>query len=215
MRLTNRDLLFFNDLYFVKYINSQRVKKLFGNYDSTVRRLKILKNEGYIKVVDFLANGEQVFCLTKRGFNLLNKNYYYLSKNDKIIHSLLCSDFYFWLKGRGHNIEYFSIDEQISYRYKGKNIKFRPDIIVKTDRWYLVEIDLCNRRFEEKVKKWEGYYNSLMFKTRFELFPPIIIVSNNMDKVQAIINKCRQIDLNYAYIDIKDVKNNQYTYSKT
>jgi len=215
MELTNRDLQLLNDLYFVKYLNSRRIGSLFGYYKSALRRLKGLKDEGYIKVVDFLANGEQVFCLTKRGFNLLNKNYYYLSKNDKIIHNLLCGDFYFWLKGRGHNIEYFSIDEQVSYRYKGKNIKFRPDIIVKTDRWYLVEVDLCNKRFEEKVKKWEGYYESSIFKTRFELFPPIIIVSNNIDKVRAIINKYRQIDLNYAYIDIEYVKNNQYTYSKT
>lgn len=215
MQIVERDLLFLNDLYYVKYINTKRVAKLFNYYNSATRRLRLLRDEGYIKTVDHLLNGEKVFCLTKKGFNFINKNYYSLSKTDKITHALMCADFYFYLKWRGHNVEYFSIDEQIKYRCLGKNYKFRPDIIVKVDHWYLVEIDLCNRRFEDKIKKWEGYYKSSIFRMKFDLFPPIVIVSNNVDKVQAIINKCKQIDLNYAYMDIENIKNNQYTYSKT
>ena len=99
------------------------------------------------------------------------------------------------------------------WQTKSMRYKFRSKI--EETKESLNNFNTYRVRFEEKVKKWEGYYNSLMFKTRFELFPPIIIVSNNMDKVQAIINKCRQIDLNYTYIDIENVKNNQYTYSKT
>ena len=111
MQIVERDLLFLNDLYYVKYINTKRVAKLFNYYNSATRRLRLLRDEGYIKTVDHLLNGEKVFCLTKRGFSLLNKNYYSLSKTDKITHALMCADFYFYLKWRGHNVEYFYVND--------------------------------------------------------------------------------------------------------
>lgn len=212
MKLVERDLIFLLDLYYIKYINSKRVANLFGNYNSAMRRLRILQKEGLIQNIDFLLNGEKVYCLTKKGFGKICKDNYSINKTDKINHFLVCADFYFYLKSQGYNIEYFELDEQIKYKYQGKSYKFRPDVILKLDRWYLVEIDLSNKRFEEKVRKWENYYHSMMFKKRFELFPPIFIVSNNVKKVSEIINKCKTIELNYAYKDLKDIVNNDYCY---
>lgn len=116
------------------------------------------------------------------------------------------------MKWQGHGIEYFGLDEQISYKYQGKVYKFRPDILLCADRWYLVEIDLSNKRFEDKIKKWEGYFLSGMFRSKFDLFPPIFIVSNNLEKVRTIIDKHKTVELNYAFKDIKDINNNQYKY---
>lgn len=212
MQFVERDFLLMNDLYYVRCLNSRRVAKLFGNYDSAARRLRLLKKEGYVKVIDFLFSGEQVYALTKRGIDRINKKYYYINKVDKINHALACADFYFYLKGQGYNIKYFGLDEQITYKYQSKTNKFRPDIILQTDRWYLVEIDLSNKRFEDKIKKWEGYFLSGMFRDRFDLFPPIFIVSNNPSKVQTIINRCKQVELNYAYKDLKEVLNYNYWY---
>jgi hypothetical protein len=214
MQLTNRDMLFMKDLYYVKYLNSNRIGKIFGNYNSGIRRMKILEENSYIKNIDYLVNGEKVFCLTKKGANIINVDYNSIGKTDKLAHALACSDFYFYLKSQGHPINYFSIDEQITYKFQGKSFKFRPDVVLDADRWYFVEMDLSNKRIEEKVYRWENYYKSMCFKARFELFPPIVFVSNNINKIKNIVEKAKSIDINYAFKDIVEITNNNYQYHK-
>lgn len=212
MKLVERDIKFFSDLYFVKYINSKRVAKMFGDYRTTMRRLQQLEINGYIKIIDFLMNREIVWCLTKKACNIINKNYYQVRKTDKLNHALACADFYFYLRQQNYKIEYYSLDEEISFKYQGKKHRFRPDVILKIDRWYFIEIDLSNKRFEEKVSRWESYYHSGQFVPRFEIFPPIIIVSSNVGKVQGIVDKVKTIDINYAYRDYESIKSNEYKY---
>lgn len=212
MIIVERDIKLLEDMYFVKYLNSKKIAKLFGNYDSAMRRLNQLKVNNYIKQVDFLINREIVWGLNRRGFNLLNRENYYISKTDKITHALACADFYFYLKQHGNKIQCYELDQEIKYKYQGKKYKFRPDIILYIDRWYFVEIDLSNRRFEEKVIKWENYYHSQMFVGKFTLFPPIIIVSNNVDKVKNAIDQTKTVDLSYVYKDYRDVADFQFKY---
>lgn len=205
MFITERDLMLLRDLFFIKYINSKRVAKLFGNYKSAMRRLKQLSKNNYIRIADHLLNGERVFCLSTKGFAIISKNPYRIKKTDKINHCLACADFYFYLKGGGHDINYFALEESL-----GRKHKFRPDIILQTDKWYLVEIDLSNKRFEEKVIRWEGYYISMEFLRRFSIFPPVIIVSNNTNKIKKIINRVKKINLNYIYIEYNKLHWDKY-----
>ena len=213
MILVKRDFRLLNDMYFVKYLNTKRIVKLFGcHYRYVMTRLNQLENQGYIQRIDFMINREIIWCLKKNGFNLINQIPYYTSKQDKIYHHLACADFYFYLRQQHYNIQYFALDEEISFRYQGKKHKFRPDILLKVDQWYLVEIDLSNKRFEEKIKKWESYYYSGMYTARFDVFPTIYTVSNDVSKVRTIIDRCKTLAFNYAYKDYADVANNQYKY---
>ena len=210
MKLTRRDLMFLTDLYYVRYLNTKRIARLFGNYTVTIKRLKKLQNDSLIKNVDYNVGGEKIYCITKKGCGIINQNYFSISKTDKVNHFLTCADFYFYLRQRNYCIQRYLLDEQISFRHQGKFYKFRPDIVLQTDRWYFVEIDICNKRFEEKIRRWELYYNSFEFQQKFELFPPIIIISSDVNKIREVINKYKTIELNYAFKDLNDI---QWIYS--
>lgn len=210
MKITKRDFEFLQDLHQVKLINSTKVGRLFGNYNSAMRRMKTLEDGGFIQTVGFLLNREKVFGLTKKGSNFVGKDYRAI-RLDSLMHILACADFYFYIKSK-YTINYFEIDEQIDFYYQGKKYKFRPDILLYTDRWYFIEIDLSNRRIKEKVDKWEKYYLSGNFENRFNLFPPIIFVSINKEKVKAIVENIKTIQLNYAYMDISEIQNFNFRY---
>lgn len=208
MIITGRDLKLINDLYLVRYLNSKRIAALFGNYKSAMRRLGQLKKARYVFVSCYMPNRETIWSLDKKGYDLIDGTYYQTKKSININHTLACADFYFYLCKKEYDIKQFILEELIAF---GKN-KFRPDIVLYTDKWYLVEIDLTNRRFEDKVCRWERYYNSFAFTSRFELFPPILIVSSNVDKVKKIIDKCKTIDLNYGFMDYKNISWKGYRY---
>lgn len=212
MQLVKRDLLFLNDLYFAKYLNSKRIGNLFGSYRVAINRLRKLNKNNFIKHVDYLLHGEKVYSLSVKGFSVIGKDQYSINKTDKMKHTLACADFYLYLKSKGYKINHYESDIKIRFKYSGKTYWFRPDIIVNTNNWVLVEIDLSNRRFREKVKKWELYYESYGFIKQFTLFPPILILSTNPDKVKKNIENCKTIDLNYRFQDIKDIIWDNYKY---
>ena len=89
---------------------------------------------------------------------------------------------------------------------------FRTDILIKLDRDILVEVDLSNRRFPEKVKRWESFYTNGSYKKHFDIFPPILIISTNPDKIKAVIDSISTIGLNYSYKDYEIVKEWGYKY---
>lgn len=210
IRLTQRDLELLNDLYKVRYLNSNRIYELYGNYKSCMRRLKQLVNSGYLRIIDHTHTGENVYCITKKSCNTLYLPYVTITKTDKLNHFLATSDFYFSLKDRISN---FKIESQYYFNHNNKKYTFRPDIVCELDnRNIFVEIDLSNRRFEKKVKTWEVLYDSGIWINWFQKYPPIVIVSTDVNKVKNIINKYKTIDLNYVYKDYNQIKNWKYKY---
>ncbi len=76
----------------------------------------------------------------------------------------------------------------------------------------LVEVDLSNRRFKEKVKRWEQFYTNGSYKKYFDIFPPILIISTNHEKARSVIDSVSKEGLNYSYKNYEDVKNWSYKY---
>ena len=204
---TKRDIEFLRDLYNVKYINSNRVHRLFGNYKSSMRRLKQLRDENLIHVIDYLNDRQFVYMVSKKYCISINQPCEGFTKTDKLLHYLAICDYYFYMKDQIKNIYFEKV-------YKFSEGTFRPDLVVETltGKWLLVEIDLCNRRFEQKVATWESFYLSQAFKLHFPKFPPIIIVTTNITKVKADIEKAQKIKLNYIYKDLKEIENWKYKY---
>lgn len=204
--LTKRDKQFLYDLYRVKYLNTKRISRLFGSYKSTMRRLKQLRDERYINVIDYINSRESVYNVGKKYCILIGLPWEGFTKTDKLLHCLACADYYFYMRDQIKNIYFEKV-----YKFSGGI--FRPDIVLETfKRWYLVEIDLCNRRFEQKVRTWENFYTSQAFKLHFKKFPPIVIVTTNISKVKSDIENAQKIKLNYIYKDMKDIENWIYKY---
>jgi predicted transcriptional regulator len=212
MKLTTRDYLFLSDLSTIKYLNSLRIARLFGNYKTTMRRLKILTENNLIQNQNCAQTKENIYTITKKGCKLINSSYSKSQQTDKIFHYLACADFYFYLKSH-FCIDNFLIEQQIKFKHLGQRHSFRPDIICSIDkRLFLCEVDLTNKRFEEKIKRWEMYYLSNEFIKQFDKFPPIIIVSTDVEKIQNIVSKNKTINLNYSFKSYEEVSNWQYRY---
>lgn len=189
----------------------ERITKLYGNYKSAARRIKQLRDDNYVHVIDYLNCREHVYCVSKRYCIKENLSCCDIIKTDKLIHYLAIADYYFFVVPDKVNEIYF--EKVYKFNYEGHNYSFRPDIVMSIgDKWHLVEIDLCNRRFEDKVVTWEAFYKSYSYKLHFAKFPPIIIVSTNVEKVRKIIDHEKKLGLNYIYKDYKDVMKWEYKY---
>ncbi|HHU81239.1 MAG TPA: hypothetical protein GXZ35_07955 [Acholeplasmataceae bacterium] len=209
MQITNRDYEFLNDLANVGYLNSQRITRLYGNYKVTMRRMKLLTDHGFLEIIQ---NTKNIYKISRKCSSFLSKPYKKPSKTDKLSHFLACADFYFFIKST-HNIDNFLLEQQIKFKYQGKPYSFRPDILSQIDgRWYMIEIDLSNKRFEEKIKRWETYYLSNEFIKLFDKFPPIMIIGNNIEKVKSIIQTNQSINFNYFFKSYQEVLNWEYKY---
>ncbi len=152
-------------------------------------------DEGYIKILGYLPNKEHIYTITNKGCRAIWEDY---PKNRKGVsfHALACADVYFYLK---EQLNCFEVEVDFG-RY------FRSDILIQLDRWILVEVDLSNRRFKEKVKRWEDYYTSGKYKEHFEIFPPILIISTNIERVRNEIESVKKVELNYSYKDYREVE---------
>lgn len=62
------------------------------------------------------------------------------------------------------------------------------------------------------MRRWEQFYKTENYKKYFDIFPPILIISTNIDKVKDDIDSIKQIELNYSYKNYKDIKNWKYKY---
>jgi len=207
LKLTSRDFEFLQDLYLVRYLNSKRIAKLFGNYKSAMRRLKQLQEGKYIKIIDYFLNGEHVYTITKRGCGIIDVEYISNNKTNKLLHALAVSDAYFYLKSM-NNIKEFKLEHVYKFKYNSKKYIYRPDAIVNIDRCYFVEVELSNKRLDRRVRTWEALYLNGMFAQ----YPPIIIISNNIVKVQSIIDKCKKENLIYIFKDYNEIKDWIYFY---
>lgn len=204
IRLTERDRKFLKDLYLVKYLNTKRICRLYQTVKNCQYRLKQMVKVGYIKVIDCTECGEFVYCISKKGCNILSVCYTNTNKPTQLSHSLACSDFYCSIRNKSPT----SVQLEIQYYFKhsGRKYSFRPDILINIDRWYFIEIDLSGRRFDSKVESWEAFYESEEYLKYFEKYPPIIIVTTNVEKVKGIIDKLKKVELNYVYKDYNQIK---------
>lgn len=176
-------------------LNSKRIGRLFRSYNYSTKRMKRLCDDGYIKILGYLPNREHVYTITNKGCRVIGMDYV---KNRKGVsfHALACADVYFYLKSK---LDCFEVEVDF-----GRD--FRSDALMKlNDRWVLVEVDLSNRRFGEKVKRWEDFYMSGKYKGYFDIFPPILIVSTNVNRVMAEIDGIKSVELNYSYKDYGEI----------
>ena len=206
MVFTQRDLYFLKDLTQVNFLNAKRIYRIYGVEGNCRLRLNLMIKDGFIEHSSCLSNREYVFSPTMKAYHMMDTKYKKKFPNDKINHYLAVADFYFYMKKQGV-LDEFTIERQYYFNHNGKKYSFRPDIEIDNDgKLLLVEIDLSNRRFEKKLETWEAFYDSGLFKEHFEKFPPIIIVSTDIKKVENIINKNKKVDLNYVYKDYEEIK---------
>jgi len=163
----------------------------------------MMENSGYIISKGRLPNNEKIYSITRKGCEVINCEYSNtIAKLDKINHYLACADFYYYLKRPSE----FYLEQQYTFMYKNTKYTFRPDILTMIDNnWVLIEIDITNKRFKEKVEKWELFYKSNEFTKYFKQFPPIVIVSTNIEKIKNIINDTKTIELNYIFKNYNDL----------
>ncbi len=174
-----------------------------------MRRMKQLLNFRLLKISDFLINSEYIYSITKKSSDILGLPYNGITKTDKILHYLACADFFYYYKKQIYEI---CFENQYYFNHNRKKYSFRSDILVKIDRWYLVEIDLSNKRFDSKINVWELFYSSGVYNKYFDKFPPIVIVSNNVDKIQKIVEKVKTVDLNYVFRDYDKIRDWDFRY---
>lgn len=183
--------------------------KWFPSYASCIKRLKHLREEGYIDVEYISRNGSGIYLLTKNGIEFINSTYgteyKRYDKNSKIPHFISCSEFYTKIPDENKIIDY-----QIEYYLD----EFIPDIYLvyentkETD--YLIEIDNLGRwsRFESKIKKYIKFADSGKWRNYFTKFPRCIIVTNS----QSYKDKFKDIEtrINFNVIEFKDLERGLY-----
>lgn len=157
----------------------------------------MMEEDGYIVTKGRLPNNEKIYSITKKGCSVIGCDYSStFVKLDKINHYLACADFYYYLNRPSE----FYLEQQYTFLHKNTKYTFRPDIVTMINsNWVLVEIDITNKRFREKVEKWELFYKTNEFTKYFKQFPPIVIISTNIEKVKNIINSTKTVELNYVF----------------
>ena len=206
MVFTQRDLYFLKDLAEVNFLNAKRIYRIYGVEGNCRLRLNLMIKDGFIEHSACLPNREYVFSPTMKTYHMMDMKYKKKFPNDKMNHYLAVADFYFYMKKQG-NLDEFKLEQQYYFNHLGKKYSFRPDIEIENDGTVLlVEIDLCNRRFEKKIEAWEAFYSSGEYKKHFKKYPPVVIVSTDVEKVKTIVEKNKKIDLNYVYKDYSDIQ---------
>lgn len=111
--------------------------------------------------------------LVKRERSHLNTEYvYYMNKNNQFNHSLILTEFYVRLH------ELAEIDKFEKEQPYGN---IRPDGMCICGyrgytHYFFIEVHISNNRFNQD--KYISYYGSLEWKTYFDVFPKILILSD-------------------------------------
>lgn len=199
MILSERDWNFLRDLYFVKILNTERVCRLYNSKKYCYSRLKILKDNHYIKVLYKLPSKENVFTLDKEGYKVLG--YKPIKINASPEKLLILSDFYFYEKRLDPFIKF---DNKYYFSYQNRKYVLKIDVLLKTNTWIFVILD--NKYLDEQIKKIELYYKSGQYKTLFDAFPIVVVMSPKTK--EAIKDK----NINYQLLDYGKVKGWEYCY---
>lgn len=205
MILSERDWNFLKDLYFVKILNTGRICRLYNSKKYCYARLKLLKDNGYIKVLYKLPSKENVFTLDKEGYKSLGYKPIKINASPQKLLSL--ADFYFYEKRLD---PFLKFDNKYYFSYQNRKYILKIDVLLKTNTWIFVVIE--NKYLEEQLRKIELYYKSGQYKSLFDNFPAVVIISDNIENNRLTIDKNKIPSLQYQYLDFDKVKSWEYNY---
>lgn len=205
MILSERDYKFLNDLYFVKILNTGRICKLYNSKKYCYARLKLLKDNGYIKVLYKLPNKENIFTLDKEGYKILGYKPAKINASPQKL--LMLSDFYFYEKRLNPFIKF---DNKYYFNYENRKYILKIDVLLKTNTWIFVIID--DEYLEEHIRKIELYNKSKQYKKLLDKFPVVAIITRDILKSKKVMGKYNNQDIIYQYLDYKNVIEWKYNY---
>lgn len=205
MILSERDWSFLKDLYFVKILNTQRISKLYNSKKYCYARLKILKDNNYIKPLYKLPNGENVFTLDKEAYKILGYRQAKINASPQKL--LMLSDFYFYEKRLNPFIKF---DNKYYFTLSNRKYILKIDALLKTNTWIFVILD--TEHLDEQIKKIELYFKSNQYKTLFDSFPVVAIISQDIERVKKIINDNKKENITYQYLESDKVIKWEYHY---
>jgi hypothetical protein len=203
--LSERDWKFLRDLYFVKVLNTERICRLYNSKKYCYARLKLLKDNNYIKVLYKLPNKENVFTLNKEGYKVLGYKPVKINASPQKL--LKLSDFYFYEKRLDPFIKF---DNKYYFALNNRKYILKIDVLVKTNTWIFIILD--SEHLDEQIKKIEMYYKSNQYKSFFDNFPVIAIVSTDIERTKKAINDNRKENLTYQCLDFNKVAEWEYYY---
>ena len=142
-------------------------------------------------------------CLKKKRIDRkqleINQPYLYCLPDYKlpkqIEHLLAVNWMYVWFKLNKHHYDsifHFSYEQQNEiFRYDGLiaiNNKFK-----KETRFYFIEVDLSNNKFD-KIKKYNDFYSKRLYENQWwvkyvERFPAVAILTHRADSIKRIEKK--------------------------
>lgn len=199
MILSERDWKFLKDLYFVKILNTKRICRLYNSQKYCYARLKLLKDNNYIKILYKLPNKENVFTLDKEGYKILGYKSIKINASPQKLLSL--ADFYFYEKRLDPFIKF---DNKYYFSYGSRKYILKIDVLLKTNTWIFAILN--NKHLEEQIKKIEMYYKSGQYKSLFDDFPVVVIIGDNIKVTTE--NK----NINCQWLEYQKVKEWNYKY---
>ncbi|MPM09427.1 hypothetical protein SDC9_55744 [bioreactor metagenome] len=154
--LTERDNQIIEFLTQYKCATTSTISDLFfnGSRRPTTRRLKHLKEHGFIKSSQEYVSIEQVHYINK--------------KPTQLKHSCICSEFACKMK-----LENNIIKEKVEF----KLCNIRADLLLITDQPKIYFVEICNTKPFD-VNKYIRLKKSMEWKKVFPVFPDIIVISN-------------------------------------
>ena len=154
--LTERDNQIIEFLNLYKCATTSTSSDLFfnGSRRPTTRRLKHLKEHGFIKSSQEYVSIEQVHYINK--------------KPTQLKHSCICSEFACKMK-----LENNVIKEKIEFKIGN----IRCDILMITSDPKIYFIEVCNTKPFD-INKYIKLKRSMVWKDIFPVFPDIIVISN-------------------------------------
>lgn len=205
MILSERDYKFLNDLYFVKILNTERICKLYKSKKYCYARLKLLKDNYYIKVLYKLPSKENIFTLDKEGYKVLGYKPVKINASPQKL--LMLADFYFYEKRLNPFIKF---DNKYYFNHDGRKYILKIDVLLKTNAWIFGIVG--DEHLEEHIKKIELYNRSKGYKKLFDKFPVVAVISNNVLKSKGIMEEYKGQGLVYQCLDYNNVVNWEYHY---
>lgn len=164
--LTERDNQIIDFLNQYKCATTSTISDLFfnGSRRPTTRRLKHLKEHGFIKSSQEFVSVEQVHYINK--------------KPSQLKHSCICSQFVSKMK-----LENNIIKEKIEFKIGN----VRADILLITDTPKIYLIEVCNTKPFD-LNKYIKLKRSMVWKDVFPVFPDIIVISDKTFKKSKELN---------------------------
>lgn len=205
MILSERDYKFLNDLYFLKILNTERICRLYNSKKYCYARLKLLKDNHYIKILYKLPNKENIFTLDKEGYKILGYKAVKINASPQKL--LMLSDFYFYEKRLNPFIKF---DNKYYFNYDSRKYVLKVDVLLKTNTWIFVIID--DEHLDEHIRKIQLYNKSKVYKKLFDKFPVVAIITKDILKSKEVIEEYKGQVLAYQFLHYDKIIKWEYNY---